>query len=164
MSDIPTPRTDAAAFLIVGYPHETRPFDIVMKRVPVTGDFRGTVASDFARELEREVIELKAWKESALSVDPPLQEIARELGLPLGLSIHDRILPAIQRLKAKNDLLEADLKRENDRLERNEWLEKENGNLKLLFKKYADHTTNCPVHFNGSGDCTCGFSGCLSRV
>lgn len=46
---------------------------------------------------------LKAWKESMLSVPPPLQEIARELRLPLGQSIHDRILPAIQKLKAEND-------------------------------------------------------------
>ena len=95
---------------------------------------------DELEDVERESSELKAWKESMLSVLPPLQEIARELGLPLGQSIHDRILPAIQRLKAEID------------------------HLKLLFKKHADHTTNCPVHFDGAGDCACGFSGCLSRL
>lgn len=56
--------------------------------------------SDY-RQLERELAEAKAWKESAMRVLPPLQEIAKELNLPLGLSIHDRILPAIQKLRAE---------------------------------------------------------------
>tara|TARA_R110000868_G_scaffold360906_1_gene622949 strand:- start:166 stop:459 length:294 start_codon:yes stop_codon:yes gene_type:complete len=79
MSNIPTPRSDACLTF---------------------WDYK-----NLCEQLEQEAIELKAWKEAAMSVSPPLQEIARELGLPLGQSIHDRILPAIQRLKAEIDHL-----------------------------------------------------------
>ena len=52
----------------------------------------------FARRLERERDALARWKAEALSVDPPWQEIGVALGLPLGASIHDKILPALQAL------------------------------------------------------------------
>lgn len=48
------------------------------------------------QEKDREIAELKAWKESAISVTPPMQEIAKVIGVKLGHSIHDKILPAIQ--------------------------------------------------------------------
>lgn len=148
MSDIPTPRADACLTF---------------------WDYK-----NLCEQLEQEGIELKAWKESALATSLPLQEIARELGLPLGLSIHDRILPAIQKLKAQLDEanqklcinfdklsatdqlremsgmaltiqslrtenadLRADLQRENDRLERNEKLEAENGLLNATIEMQA---------------------------
>lgn len=51
-------------------------------------------------DLRRENAELTQWKESAISVFPPVQEIAKELGnVGLGESIHDKILPGIQKLK-----------------------------------------------------------------
>lgn len=50
---------------------------------------------------EKERDELAQWKESAMSVSPPLQEIARELGVGLGQSIHDKILPGIRELKRR---------------------------------------------------------------
>lgn len=45
--------------------------------------------------------EAEAWKESMLSVMPPMQEIGNELGVLLGDSIHDKILSGIKTLKAQ---------------------------------------------------------------
>lgn len=53
--------------------------------------------------LLQENAKLKAWKESAMAVHPPMQEIAKELCIPLGESIHDKILPGIQKLEAELD-------------------------------------------------------------
>ena len=61
---------------------------------------------DAIAELEEEIERLKEWKESALKVMPPMQKIAKTLDLPLGESIHDKILPEIERLKAKVERLE----------------------------------------------------------
>lgn len=47
------------------------------------------------------VFELEAWKEGAMKVMAPFQDIGREMGLKLGEPIHDRILPFIRELKAK---------------------------------------------------------------
>lgn len=46
-----------------------------------------------------EVVELRAWKESAMKL-LPLQEWGEALGLKLGESIHDNVLPALLRLNA----------------------------------------------------------------
>jgi hypothetical protein len=49
---------------------------------------------------EREKVrELKEWKESALMVMPDYQAIGKALGLQLGESVHDKILPAIQKVQ-----------------------------------------------------------------
>lgn len=58
-----------------------------------------------AKGLGDHIDALEAWKAEALSVTPPLQEIGRELGVPLGESIHDKILPGIVALKAENQRL-----------------------------------------------------------
>jgi hypothetical protein len=55
------------------------------------------------------IAELEAWKESALAVTPPMQEIAKELGLTLGTPIHEQILPGIVALKARAAELESEL-------------------------------------------------------
>ncbi len=53
--------------------------------------------------------DLKRWKAQAIETMPPYQEIAEALGLKVGDSIHDKILPGIQRLKTfqKKDEAEA---------------------------------------------------------
>jgi hypothetical protein len=51
--------------------------------------------------LRKENEELKAWKESMLSVMPPIQEIGKAIGVKLGDSIHDKILPYISELQKK---------------------------------------------------------------
>lgn len=51
--------------------------------------------------------QLEYWKESAISVSPPLQEIGKALGLRLGTSIHDKILPGIIAANEKIAHLEA---------------------------------------------------------
>lgn len=59
--------------------------------------------------LSAEVAGLRAWKESAIAVMPPMQEIGKALDLNLGESIHDKILPGLLALredKARLDWLE----------------------------------------------------------
>lgn len=52
-------------------------------------------------DLKAENFHLKVWKESALDImnKMDLQAIAKEIGLPLGSSIPENILPAINKLK-----------------------------------------------------------------
>jgi len=59
-------------------------------------------------QLRAENEELRQWQEDARSTDPPRQEIAKELGIPWGASIHDKILPAIRSLKREIERLRAD--------------------------------------------------------
>lgn len=87
MSD--TPRTDEVAFKV-----EHRGINNAWETEHVY--------SSFARELEAENEELREWKKSAISVMPPIQEIGKELNVRLGHSVHDKILPGIQALKAEN--------------------------------------------------------------
>jgi hypothetical protein len=56
-----------------------------------------TVPAEFARRLERERDQLKIWKEGAISVMPPIQEIGEEIGVVFGQTIHDKILPELIR-------------------------------------------------------------------
>lgn len=53
--------------------------------------------------LRAERDELAGWKESAMSVCPPMQEIGQALGVSLGESIHDKILPGILALLADKE-------------------------------------------------------------
>lgn len=46
-----------------------------------------------------ELEQLRAWKESAMSVMPDYQAIGKALGVKLGESVHDKILPGVERLK-----------------------------------------------------------------
>lgn len=50
------------------------------------------------QELHKEIKELKQWKAEALAVMPDMQAIGKAIGVPLGESIHDKILPAILQL------------------------------------------------------------------
>ena len=53
--------------------------------------------------LRKQVTELEAWKESAMARfrEVDFQGVQRELGLPLGVSVPQSILPGIRALKAK---------------------------------------------------------------
>ncbi len=53
-------------------------------------------------KLQEENKELRAWKESAISVMPDYQEIGKLLNVPLGQSVHDKIIPAIKGLQQEN--------------------------------------------------------------
>lgn len=53
------------------------------------------------QQLQRQVDELRKWKESALAVMPDMQAIGKALKIPLGQSIHDKILPAIRQLQSQ---------------------------------------------------------------
>ena len=50
------------------------------------------------RALKREirVAELEAWKKSAIAVTPDMQKIGKLIGVGLGESIHDKIVPWIE--------------------------------------------------------------------
>lgn len=52
---------------------------------------------------ERDV--LAAWKESALASWPPIREIAKAIGVPLGEAVHDKILSWIERSIADRDAI-----------------------------------------------------------
>lgn len=47
-----------------------------------------------------EIKQLRDWKESAMSVMPDYQAIGKEIGVRLGDSVHDKIIPHIQKLKS----------------------------------------------------------------
>lgn len=66
-------------------------------------------APDKIEELRLKVKELEVWKKQAIEVMPPYQEIAQELGIKLGESIHDKILPNIKMLKKRISELESHL-------------------------------------------------------
>ena len=57
------------------------------------------------REQEKELDELKAWKERAMEVMSPIQEIGEVMNVKLGESIHDKILPFIRELTKENESL-----------------------------------------------------------
>ena len=57
----------------------------------------------------RERDELAAWKESAITVWPPSQEIARAIGVQLGESVHDKILPLIKQANSDRNSLRSEL-------------------------------------------------------
>jgi hypothetical protein len=56
------------------------------------------VCADFARQLERELAELREWKMQAMLVMPDFQQIGTELGLTIGDNVCAEILPGIRRL------------------------------------------------------------------
>ena len=96
----PTPETD---------PQTYDPYYRAWDGASVTADMAHAPEGDgdwvsvaHARRLERERDALARWKTEMLSVQPPLQEIGVALGLPLGASINDKILPALQALQAEN--------------------------------------------------------------
>lgn len=63
------------------------------------------IARDTLEKQQAEIERLKAWKDEAIAAMPPMQEIAKALEIPLGQSIHDKILPGIERLEG--DLADA---------------------------------------------------------
>ena len=102
---IPTPRTDEEELRTAQ--------DSLMSdeaNIKIAYDFARTLESELATAL-REWDELDGWKEAAISVMPPMQEIGKALGLTLGQSIHDKILPGIQRLTTERDASLAQLEK-----------------------------------------------------
>lgn len=55
----------------------------------------------------KEIESLRAWKESAMSVDYDPQKVGKLLGVKLGDSIHDKIVPGIMALKEEIERLKA---------------------------------------------------------
>lgn len=50
---------------------------------------------------QEEIEELRRWKAEALKVMPDFQAIGNALGIPIGETIHDKILPGIEKLKER---------------------------------------------------------------
>lgn len=67
-------------------------------------------------DLQKEIKELRGWKESAIAIMPDYQAIGLELGLHIGQSVYDKILPAIKQLK-KNNLNSNDVEQLLNQLE-----------------------------------------------
>jgi hypothetical protein len=74
----------------------------VRDELKVAGEHAMNLHKQLAAEREK-VRELERWKESAIAVMPDYQAVGRELGLRLGESVHDKILPAIQQLREQRD-------------------------------------------------------------
>jgi hypothetical protein len=49
--------------------------------------------------LRAQIKELEAWKESAIAHMPDFQEIGKLLNIPLGESVHDKIIPGIKKIQ-----------------------------------------------------------------
>jgi hypothetical protein len=62
---------------------------------------------------DKQIAELQAWRRSSMEVmnEIDLQAIAKELNMPLGVSIGPRILPGIKALRARVEELETLLSR-----------------------------------------------------
>lgn len=45
--------------------------------------------------VNKQLKELEGWKESAIAVTPNWQDIGKEIGVRLGDSVHDKVLPAL---------------------------------------------------------------------
>ena len=61
--------------------------------------------------LRQQLADALAWKESAISVTPDMQEIGRLLSVGLGESIHDKIVPGIEQLIRERDELAKEVER-----------------------------------------------------
>lgn len=76
------------------------------KKVVFSFDERSLENLEKLAEQNRLSIErLQAWKTEALYIMPDFPAIGRLLDIPLGETIHDKILPALIRLKRENELL-----------------------------------------------------------
>lgn len=60
-----------------------------------------TAASSLRGTGERELEQLRAWKESAITVWPDMQKIAKLIGVKLGDSVHDKIIPWIEAAESR---------------------------------------------------------------
>lgn len=65
-------------------------------------------------ELQKQIVSLEQWKESANAVWPDMQQIGKLFGVRLGESIHDKIIPNIKALQSKIASLEQQLQAAKD--------------------------------------------------
>jgi|GEM_PF-4729727 len=68
-------------------------------------------------ELVKEIEQLKRWKKEAIAVMPDYQAIGKAIGVPLGQSVHDKILPEIERLRKELALTQEEWKEKRMLLE-----------------------------------------------
>jgi hypothetical protein len=110
--DIAEAHNAAVAAVLEEYNDEVRAAHVMQQQLAAEKSLRETAQSnaelwheemmkaDKQLAAEREKVrELKEWKESALMVMPDYQAIGKALGLQLGESVHDKILPAIQKVQ-----------------------------------------------------------------
>jgi hypothetical protein len=84
-------------------------------------DHYGEGLIELAKEIERlrgENDQLQAWKKEAIAVMPDYQAIGKAIGVKLGESVHDKILPEINRLQAKAAHLEIGMNVQQDTINR----------------------------------------------
>lgn len=83
--------------------------------------------STINEQKDKEIESLSQWKKEAIAVMPDYQKIGELIGLKLGTSVHDKIVPAIEQLKAENEILNDSA---NGLVKRSEQLRVENERLK----------------------------------
>lgn len=64
-------------------------------------EFATAYASSLRGTEERELEQLRAWKESAIEVWPDMQKIGKLIGVQLGDSVHDKIIPWIEAAESR---------------------------------------------------------------
>lgn len=82
---------------VISIVHEDFPSKVQEKETAILEGYiqdKDNIIGERNKEIER----LKAWKQSAISVMPDMQAIGKALNIPLGQSVHDKILPGIERL------------------------------------------------------------------
>jgi hypothetical protein len=62
-------------------------------------------AADLLAEKEKEIEALKDWKESQIATTPDYHKIGQLLGLKLGTSVSEQIIPGIEKLLAEIERL-----------------------------------------------------------
>lgn len=78
-------------------------------RTRASSQFQMEVIIDQQR---KQIEELERWKKSALAVMPDFQEIGKLLDIPIGESVHDKIIPAIKSMQEEIENLKSNLSEE----------------------------------------------------
>ncbi len=96
-----------------------------------------TALQSSLKEKEKECEELKGWKESMISVMPPIQEIGKAINVKPGESIHDKILPFIDELKKDKERWQKTTER--FKAEGDKWLNKSISQSKQIEELKAEN-------------------------
>jgi hypothetical protein len=67
-------------------------------------DLNKLVWLDQSPQPDKELEQLRQWKKEAMAVMPDFQELAKLMGVPLGESVHDKIIPYIKKLQNGKNL------------------------------------------------------------
>ncbi len=64
----------------------------------IINDLKGLSVPPYKEEGDKELEQLRQWKKEAIAVMPDFQKIGQLIGVKLGESVHDKIIPFIEKL------------------------------------------------------------------